>query len=420
MKRVLIILILVSNIALNAKEMDKPRERIHSVRKAVDTIGKLETKEVSSVDSLNHIFKDAKVTGQIRLMYDGYNQKEKGVDDNYATAIGGILRYELAEFKGFNAGVALYTAHDINSISGNTLHHNPELSSSKGSYTQLGESYINYTYKDFNFRVGRQVLNTPLADSDDIRIIQNTFNAYVATYNYQGFEFMAGNAKSWQGYDAGLEDKWVNIGDNGMNFVGVSYNDVWEFNIWYYNFTQNSNSLYFDGGIQYQINQDMLVHAVVQYLNEKELDKSGYNANIYGGSFEFVIDGLGFNIAYDKSDRKVGKQSFSGNGGGTLFTSMDTMILDNIAQDREADAFVSGLAYNYGDYNFLYAYGDFSGGSNTLGKKAHIVEQDIGVEYNFNDKFLISATYVMCEDKENSAKTEYDWNRTQLMINYNF
>ena len=47
----------------------------------------------------------------------------------------------------------------------------------------MAEAYINYKYDTLNFRAGRQVLNTPLADSDDICMIQNTFEAYVATYN---------------------------------------------------------------------------------------------------------------------------------------------------------------------------------------------------------------------------------------------
>ena len=398
----------------------EPRDRIHSVKKAVNSIGKMQIKEVSAANSVKHMFEDAKVSGELKTMYVGYNQKEVGVDNSYATAIGGILKYELAELNGFNAAVAVYTSHDVSSLTGDGTKHNSELSSSRGSYTQMSEAYLNYKYKDFNFRAGRQVLNTPLADSDDIRIIQNTFEAYVATYDYKAFELMAGHINSWQGYDAGLDDGWSKAGENGTNFGGVSYNNVLELNAWYYNITKETNAAYFDFGIQYGITKDMIFHAMAQYLKEDELSNSGYKTEIYGGMVEYVIHGLSFNIAYNQADSRNGKESFSGTGGGTLFTSMDTMILDEIAQDRKANAIVSGISYNYKDFNFLYAYGSFKGDRNSLGEKENIVEQDISFEYNVDAKFTLAALYAMQEDRQHSQKTAHDWNRSQLMLQYNF
>ena len=422
MKKIVVASLVAATLAtqlLYAQE-DEQRERLHSVKKAVYSVGKIEQKEVSVVDSLKHMFEDGKVSGQIRMEYAAYKQKQTNVEDSYATALGGILKYELAELNGFNAAAAVYTSHDISPLTGQGAKHNNELSSSKGSFTEMSEAYVNYHYKEFNLRAGRQVLNTPLADSDDIRLIQNTFEAYVASYEYKGLSMMAGHINLWQGFDADLDDGWNKAGENGTNFGGIAYNDVLEFNAWYYNITKTTNASYLDFGIQYDINKDMLVHAVAQYLKEDELSNSGYETKIYGGMFEYVAYGLGFNIAYNQADSSNGKQSFSGTGGGTLFTSMDTMILDNIAQDRKANAFVSGISYNYKDLNFLYAYGSFKGDANSFGVKEHIVEQNIGFEYNVNDEFIIAAIYVIEEDKQNTQKTDYDFDRTQVMLNYNF
>jgi predicted porin len=99
---------------------------------------------------------------------------------------------------------------------------------------------------------------------------------------------------------------------------------------------------------------------------------------------------------------------------------MDTMIIDEIAQDRDADVWVGGISYTMGDLSMLYAYGDFLGDKDSVGKKAHITEQDIGFAYNVNDEFIMSGIYVIEEDKENSSKTDYDWNRMQVMVTYNF
>jgi hypothetical protein len=402
-------------------ETAQVRERIPSVKKVVGNIGKTEDKEISTVDQFKHMFSDAKITGQIRAMYAGYDYKDATQTDTYASAFGGGLKYELASLYGFNGAVAFKTSQDIGFISGEDEKHNPELSSSKGNYTDISEAYINYNYRDFNFKAGRQTLDTPLADSDDIRMIMNTFEAYMATYSFNGFHFLAGNIQKWQGYDAGLDDGWVKAGKDGANVAGVSYEDeIVKFGAWYYNISKLSDIFYTDLHVNYRFDKDFSIHAAVQYLKENELENSTVEAEIYGGMVEFVAFGLGFNFAYNNSSAKQGKASFSGTGGGTLFTSMDTMILDEIAIDRDASSMVAGLSYTIEGFSLLYAYGDFKGDENTMAQKAHIVEQDIGCGYNVDDEFIVAAIYVLEEDRENSSYSENDWNRLQVMINYNF
>lgn len=408
------LLLLTSQLLADEAKESKTRERLHSPRKAIDNVAKIEQKEVSVAESLKHMFSDAKVSGQLKSIYADYNYKQNAQGDVYSTAIGGIIKYELASLNGLNAAAAVYTSHDINFATGKDTHQNPELSSEKGYYTEMAEAYLNYKYNEFNFRAGRQTLDTPLADSDDIRMIQNTFEAYIATYNLNGFKFMAGNIQNWQGFDAGLEDPWSKTGKDGTNLVGVKYSDTLELSAWYYNITGVTNAFYIDGGVEYPFSKDITLHAMAQYLNESELDNSSVQSTVYGAMLELVVHGLGFNISYDKALQKMGKESFSGYGGGTLFTSMDTMILDEIAQDTDAEAIVGGLTYDYQEFEFLYAYGDFSNDSE------HITEQDIGAQYNVNDKFLVAGIYAIENDLKHDQQTNYDWNRFQLLVNYNF
>ena len=409
-------------ITITLQAVDEKYVEKHSVRKVVDSVGQLEPKDITIVDSIKHMFVDGKISGQLRSIYAGYNQKQSGSVDTYATAVGGILKYELAEYKGFNAGVALYASRDIGYLTGDASKQNSELSSSDGSYADLAEAYVNYTYQDFNMRLGRQTLDTPLADSDDIRMIQNSFNAYVLSYTYEGIDFMAGHIVSWQGVDAGLDDGWSRVATktDGTNFGGISYNNGLEFGLWYYNITKQTNATYTEFGGTYDLNKDMYIHGMFQYLYSNELDNSGIGADIYGVLFDFSAYDLGLHIAYDKAKRKIGLQSFSGIGGGTMFTSMDTTIIDNIAVDRDAQAIVSGVTYDYNNFSFLYAYGDFYGEADSGGTKAHLVEQDISLEYKITEALLVSSIYVIAEDKESVTKTSNDWNRLQVMINYNF
>jgi hypothetical protein len=412
-KRVVISLVTSIVTILNAADVPKENIRIDSVRKVIDGFGKMEDKEVSEVDKIKKMFKEGKASGQLKIIYAG--AAEPG--DAYATAIGGILKYELAEYRGFNAAAAVYTSYDIPFASGSELKRNTELSSSVGNHTEMSEAYINYQYDALNFRAGRQVLDTPLADSDDIRMIQNSFEAYTATYNFNDIEFIAGNIQRWHGVDAGLDDGWSKAGEKGTNFGGVSYAKGLEFDVYYYNITNLTNAAYFDLGIEYQLNDDILLHAMTQYLYESELSNSGTAATIYGALAEVVLYDIGFNLAINKAKKYTGKESFSGFGGGALFTSMDTMIIDEIAKDREALAYVLGVSYKYNDFSFLYAYGNFSGKADSSGVKAHIVEENIGAGYSFNEEFIVGTLYAIQKDKYDASN---NWHRLQLALNYNF
>ncbi len=126
---------LIVTAAVASQREDNKNLRLHSVRENIDKEALIQKKPISMTDNIKHMFKDGKVSGQIRMMYAGYEQKELNVDNNYATAIGGKLKYELAELNGFNAGIAFYTSHDINFATGDNTQHNNELSSNDGSYT---------------------------------------------------------------------------------------------------------------------------------------------------------------------------------------------------------------------------------------------------------------------------------------------
>jgi len=404
------------------------RDRFHSVKKAIGSVGAAAQKEIDIVDGFKHMFRDGKVTGQIRSMYSGYNF-EYG-QNTYATALGGFVKYELAEYKGVSAAVSFTGSNDIAALSQRGVKHNDELSSSAAEINIREETYLNYNYKAFNLRVGRQIIDTPLADSDDIRMITNSFEAAILTYSNEHWNLMAGKLKKWQGSDAGLENGWVDTGKDGTYFSGVSYSgkEV-DASVWYYNINGEAgdgvanNSFYSDIVGHFHINKTFFLHAGVQYLQQQELDNSGVSASLYGATAELVYQGVGLNVAYNKSLKKAGKQSFSGFGGGTLFTNMDSMVLDAISADREADAWVSGISYEVGDFNMLYAYGDFEGGADSSGVNAHIIEQNFGIEYSKEDDFTLAAIYTKDNDKNNPTPNGANggsWENFRILAAYNF
>ena len=195
------------------------KEREHSVREVIDNVAKSDEKEIYIVTEASGMFRDGKVSGQLRALYSGYDYS--GAQNQYATAMGAQIKYELAEFHGFHAAVEFSSSHDIGFATGEGVGHNAEISSTEGSYTELSQAYINYKNGGVNLRAGRQLIDTPLADSDDMRIIANTFEAYTASYELPKFSFMAGKIIKWQGHDAGLSNGWVKTGDSGAYFSGI-------------------------------------------------------------------------------------------------------------------------------------------------------------------------------------------------------
>ena len=412
-------------------KINKEIERMNKKRIVLSIAATLCTSMLNA-ESFDTLFKEGKLSGEIRSMYMEYN--EKNAPDNYATAAGGMLEYALGDFRGISGGVKFVTTNDIASLSGEGVKRNSELSGEKKSYNQLSEAYLSYSYRGVALKAGRQSFDTPLADTDDIRMIPNSFEAYTLGFEKESFSLFLGNIQKWQGVDAGLENRWVKTGEDGTNFIGCGYaNDMLEANIWFYNFTKTSladqqngaenianNSYYGDVSSQFELFKDFKIGVGAQYLKQEESDKSGVKSEIYGVKADAELWGFGVEVSYNDAKREAAKHSFSGYGGGTLYTNMDAMILDEITEDARAYAWVGALSYEYKGVNLSYAYGDFKTDRDANYQKAHIVEQDFSVEYSYNKALRVSAIYVIDRNKEDSRSEDFNNDNFRVLLAYNF
>jgi len=135
---------------------------------------------LSGADDLSSMFSKGKASGEIRAFYiDRQYQGSSGADTHRnATALGGHLKFETADYKGLSFASAFYTTNEIPVL--NYTDKDPTLFGiNNESYSMLGEAYIKYKYEKTTFKGGRQKLNTPMAGSDDVRMIHNLFNAYL-------------------------------------------------------------------------------------------------------------------------------------------------------------------------------------------------------------------------------------------------
>jgi hypothetical protein len=346
----------------------------------------------------------------------------------------------------------MFASQDIRAISGDPAQnkYTDALSSVERKYTELAQAYINYDNNGLNIRLGRQVIDTPLADSDDIWMTPNTFEAYMASYELgdAGLTFTVGNLQRWQGADAStssthptnpdtayanvINNSWSETGDDGTWLGSLQFeNETLALSAWYYDISKSqtinvaNKSTYVDGAYTFTIAEGKSFTLGAQYLTQSESDASGVDGSISGVIAEVALDSLVFGGAYNKAKVGNGKSLFEGFGGGASYTNMHNLTAGTFHDGSTGggSSYVLGAEYTPNDFSFIAAYGTFKADnlSTTATGKQHATELDLGVNYAYNDgKIEASLFYIIGEDKESAAKTDYDDDYVQLTLNYNF
>jgi len=373
------------------------------------------------VNNIDGAFSNGEVSGQIRLGFYQKNPDKTMEKTQSVTAVGGQLKYETASLNGFSAGVAMYASQSIGALSGKQEDgkFSPYLTSSEKSYTELAEAYINYSIDDFNVRIGRQAIDTPLSDCDDVYMTPNTFEAVVASYELKdlGLTFLGANVQRMQGGDADyqnvIDNNWKDTGDSSTNMAALLYlkNDI-EASAWYYDIGKEAKAFYVDASKEFEIFPYHHVTISAQYLNENEENDSNFDGSIAGIMLEANYYSFTTMFAYNDVDLDTGKTIFEGFGGGCSFTNMETTTAGSLGFDSKS--YVVAVGYDISNINIFAAYGDFESTTDNLG---HMTEVDAGVSYSFNDNSDISFVYVDAEDK---LATNSGADEIKVFANYNF
>ncbi|MGE4398677.1 MAG: OprD family outer membrane porin [Campylobacterales bacterium] len=314
--------------------------------------------------TLEEAFKLSEVKGQIRAVYQSNSKPDKTSD----TLIGGKLGIETAPLYGISVGATFYTSNAI--ANKKDFKDGDYYNNGDKDYTILGEAFAKYGFEKGELKVGRMELDTPFANSDDIRMIPNLFTAAVATYSpVDKLNLTAGVVTQMAGWENGGDhSRFLKMGEvieaavtdggvwdtffadnNGareskLYMAGASYeHDVFALQAWYGRQTEIMDTYYLEASVK-PFESDMLgVNVVGQYMNEKAIGKlKSYSANagneatkidsnIYGIGLELESKATGLNaaFAYNKSGKKDGQHSnggtasFFGGGKDPLLTSMD-------------------------------------------------------------------------------------------------
>ena len=139
---------------------------------------------VQAAEDLSSMFSEGKASGQVRMFF--VDREYQGTANNTthrnATAIGGYLKFETAAYEGLNLATAFYTTNGAFLKSPKTDYTQVDmtlLGPDNEDYSMIGELYAQYTRGNTTLKLGRQKLDTPMAGSDDARMLPNLFEAYL-------------------------------------------------------------------------------------------------------------------------------------------------------------------------------------------------------------------------------------------------
>ncbi len=309
-------------------------------------IGLVGSINIQAAEDLSSMFSEGKASGQIRAFYINRDDNTKA-DNQIATAVGGKLKFETAEYAGLNFGTAFYTTNRVLSgLETDAMGPNTTLLSNSGeSYSILGEAYLQYKTGNTVFKGGRQKLDTPLAGSDDARMLPNLFEAYLLINNdienttliagqvtkfaagtfsnaYVGSNLGATSGYTYTSNTADYQGKFVNAGEyavgeetDGVSVLAAIYkNGNFKAQIWDYAAHDILNAIYADASISWDclVSDSVKPFAAAQVISESaQGDKLAGDVSglYYGVKFGAKAAGLTAYVAYSQqSEADAGEE----------------------------------------------------------------------------------------------------------------
>ena len=377
-------------------------------------------------------------TLELRLGYIGLNGD--GQSRTNAYGLGGHYHLDSKRWNGFMVGISAYTVLDLG-INQNPQNVNGDFFDADGkSFIMLSEIFLDGKWGNTGVKFGRQMLDTPHADSDDIRMIPNYFEAYTITNNdIDNVTLSAGFIHEMAGWENGVDaSKFVNIGEtlgtngvdiNGVSYASINYEGIKDLSLalWYYNYNDIANVVYAELGYEKTFNNETTLTFGLQYDGSKETGAAllgEQNAETYGVSADFIFESTGVHLlaAYNQDNGSTGATGLS-LGGGPFFTSMEDQTLDAIGE--AGSAWVLGAEYHFekigiDGLHLGIAYGHFEAKDTDSYESDEV---DVIMGYTLNKNLSLTAAYASVKfnagtDENGKPLTDYD--QFRLIVNYNY
>ena len=364
-------------------------------------------------ESLQEAFRDASIDGYIRGTYHLNDTKS---DSRYHNdAIGGKLHLESSPLGGVSLGVGFYTSNSISSSDNRSIV--PLRGESDKSYSILGEAYIKGEFGNTMVKIGRQEIETPFAQIDDIGIVPNTFEAFwIENRDIADTTIMLAQIQKMAGVDAEVVDRFTHInGDKNMQTIGIDYKGIKNLTLssWYYNLEDGEIDKIAYIEADYENSFDRFGYGVgLQYA--KESYDIGESADVVGATISGTIKKSGLTLSSSYTESR-GNSAYSGFGGGPFFSNSEYLIIDNAGEDAKATKYAIEW-----DGAVAGAEGlNMSLGEVTLEDKvgAEATELDFILGYEIDKNLEMHLIY---SDIDGNSVAEEEMKHLRAFVNYNF
>lgn len=369
-----------------------------------------------AANSFDDAVKNATTTGHIRLGYIDMSPDVAGEKSTSAAAIGGHIKFETAEWNKLQLAIAPYFSEKIGFISGNE--DSGELNgdffdSNKVSFAYLGEAYVNYALQDGFVRYGRQLIETPFINTDDLRMLPHSFEGVWANFSTtKNLDIESGWVRRWAGFNTGGDQhEFKDAGEEGVFALGAKYtpSKAVDAQAWYYDVRKSFQILYADL-IYSGINN---LELGVQYGSYEEENASNVDGDFVGAMINYQIAPVTLTLSYNKASNDAGKSVSAGLGVGNFFTAMDDSI---IADKTDAEAYRVGfdLAVNE-DMNLGVFYGHFEDAN-----KTNVDMDEYNLIYTYQVSKSLDLEYILASLENKALPNDVATNQTRNLLRVNY
>jgi len=406
------------------------------------TAGRFEiVKELpKDASSFNQMFDYADAFGKVRIAYINSAHKissKPNKETKHATAIGSEFGFNTAAYNGVNFHISAYLSQTIKALNPDKDEINEDFSDVNGdSFIYIGELSLDYNSESLQAKVGRIRVETPYANSDDIRMAANTFEGAWTNIEYtSNLKTQVFYAKRWAGYDSQDEDALESqnefkdlVSEDSFGMVSASltyqYAKNSEASVWFNYIDEMAAITYAEIVGIYFINEKGLhldYGFQASYIQEQE--NSGVDGYVLGTMAILHYNGLFTGIAYNEAKSDAGKSVSDGFGGGPYYTSLDEATIaaiseatgENSDSKNKVSAYRIGLGYEFEKIGIdgLVAEAVYGKLSNDYGD---ITEKDVILTYEIADKWSLEAIYT--DFKSSCNNNTFD--RALVRVDYNF
>jgi hypothetical protein len=420
---------------------------------------------VQGAEDLSTMFSEGKTSGQIRMFHINRDDNTKK-DRQIATAIGGHLKFETAAYEGLNFGAAFYTTNRIFSgLEKDVMGPNASLLANDGSsYSILGEAYVQYAISNTVLKGGRQKLDTPLAGSDDARMLPNLFEAYLlinkdipdttliaghvtkfapGTFANQyaggilgvtsGYTAVAANNAAYQGEFTNMGTWAIDKKTDGVSVVSATYTGVenLKLQLWDYYAHDILNAVYGEANFSWKclVTDAIKPSLSAQFIKEDDVGDSlaGKVSSLYwGAKFDAKVSDFTLSLAYsqqskaDSAAENLKKSTISPWGGMPAYTQGMVTRHQFIAGTDAAKVAANYNFKNVGaNVNLTGYYAEYDMDDNS-GLGTARTASEAGFDAIYSPEAVKNLQLRLRGNFPRDYTNGRDWDEYRLIANYNF